>query len=31
MLHKNCKDFPALIPEVYLHYDPFSKNARGIQ
>lgn len=29
MLHKNCKDFPALIPQVYLHYDPFAKNARG--
>lgn len=29
MSYKDYKDFPALIPQVYLHYDPFSKNVRG--
>lgn len=28
-LYENRKDFPALIPQVYLHYDPHAKKWRG--
>lgn len=29
MLYEKCNDFPALIPQVYLHYDPHVKKWRG--